>query len=606
MQMTTVQGRQPVDVPAGIRDSAGRPEWGSDLIMDMLRLLDIEYAAVLPGSTFRGIHDSFVNYTANQRPEMILCNHEMITVSLARGYARATGKPMVAIVHDFVGLLNTTMTIYDAWCDRVPVIILGGTGPMDATKRRPWIDWIHSANVQANAVRDFTKWDDQPASVAAIPESMMRAYRIAVTEPAGPVYVNFDVDLQEEEISGEFPLPDVSRYRPAAPVEPDRGAVQEAARWLVSAELPLIFADRVGRHADSVRALVELAELLAAPVIDVGGRQSFPTPHALDFAGDEKSLIREADVVLGLDVLNLDGALRLPVNALTRAAEKVDVQSQRVISMSLDELNHRGLTLDYQALPTVDLPMLGETRLGIPRLLEACQSLLDSNARTRIDRRRTALEGRQEKLRAKHRAYVEANWDHPQITETRLAAEVWEAMKGEDFVLTQGRYRRMAPGVMQISGPEQFLGEGGGGAVGARPGLILGSGLALRDSGKLPVAITGDGDLLASIQALWTAAHYRIPTLLVVNNNRSYYNDEAHQDRIAKLRDRPPENRWIGQRLENPELDYGAIARDFGVYGEGPIKNAGDLQGAFKRAIEAVKQGEFAVVDVWTENRDQP
>src|SRR5579862_6156249 len=240
--MATVERTRPVEMPVGVRDQSGEPEWGSDLVMDMLRLLDIEYAAVLPGSTFRGIHDSAVNYTANHKPEFILCNHEMITVSLSRGYYRATGKPMAAIIHNVVGLLNTMMTIYDAWCDRAPVLVLGGTGPVDATKRRPWIDWIHTANVQGNFVRDITKWDDQPASVAAIPESMLRAYRIAMTEPAGPVYVCFDVGLQEQALPESFVLPDVSRYRPPAPPAPDRGAIREAARLLVNAELPLCFA----------------------------------------------------------------------------------------------------------------------------------------------------------------------------------------------------------------------------------------------------------------------------------------------------------------------------------------------------------------------------
>src|SRR5919202_965095 len=222
-----------LDRPAGVSDAAGRPEWGSDLVIDLLRLLDIEYAALLPGSTFRGIHDSAVNYTANSRPELILCNHEMICVSVARGYARATGRPMAAILHNVVGLLNASMTIYDAWCDRVPVLIFGGTGPIDASRRRPWIDWIHTANVQGNLVRDITKWDDQPGSVAAIPEAMLRAYRIAVTEPAGPVYVCFDVDLQEERLHGRLTLPDVGRYRPAAAQAPDPAALREAANLLV-------------------------------------------------------------------------------------------------------------------------------------------------------------------------------------------------------------------------------------------------------------------------------------------------------------------------------------------------------------------------------------
>jgi acetolactate synthase-1/2/3 large subunit len=601
--MATVQARRPVDVPAGIRDAAGKPVWGSDLIMDMLRLLEVEYAAVLPGSTFRGIHDSAVNYTANERPELILCNHEMITVAMARGYARVAGRPMAAIVHDVVGLLNAGMTIYDAWCDRAPVLVLGGTGPMNARRRRPWIDWIHTANVQGNLVRDFTKWDDQPASVEAIPESLLRAYRLAVTEPAGPVYVCFDVDLQEQELQEEVRLPDVARYRPAAPIGPDRGALREAAAWLVGAELPLAFADRVGRDPAAVRALVELAELLAMPVIDLGARHSFPAPHALDFAGLEKTLLGEADVVLGLDVVDLDGAMRLPVDYTTRRAAAVEKPGQRVINLSLDELIHRGLTTDYQALPAVDLPILADAVAALPWLLEECRALLDGPARSRVEARGTALESRQAQLRERQRRSLEQQWDHPQITEARLLAEIWQAVMDEDFIFTSGRLRRMAPGVCEIAGPERNLGHGGGGAVGAQPGVALGSALALKDSGKLPVGILGDGELLASVQALWTAAHYRIPSLWVINNNRSYFNDEDHQDRIARFRDRPPENRWIAQRMESPEVDFAALTRTFGLHGEGPIKEAGDLGPSLGRAIEAVRRGQLAVVDVWTENR---
>jgi thiamine pyrophosphate-dependent acetolactate synthase large subunit-like protein len=601
--MTTVQSRAPVDVPAGIRDAAGKPAWGSDLMMDMLRLLDIEYAAVLPGSTFRGIHDSAVNYSANVRPELILCNHEMITVAIARGYAKVKGRPMAAIVHNVVGLLNTTMTIYDAWCDRVPVLVLGGTGPMDATRRRPWIDWIHTANVQGNLVRDFTKWDDQPASVAAIPESILRAYRIAVTEPAGPVYVCFDVDLQEQELTEPVLLPDVNRYRPARPPAPDPGSLREAARLLVGAELPMAFADRVGRSAEAVQALVELAELMAMPVVDLGGRQSFPAPHDLDFAGLDKELLREADVVLGLDCIDLDGALRLPVDPVTRIAQRIDGRGQTIVNISLDELIHRGLTADYQALPAVDLPMLADTGQAVGWLLEECRSLVDSAARARIDRRRQALVSRQEKLREQQRSYLEKQWDHSQITEQRLVAEMWQVVKDEDFVFTNGRFRRMAPGIVQIAGPEQNVGGGGGGAVGAGPGVALGSALALKDTGKLPVAILGDGEIFSGIQSLWTAAHYGIPSVWIINNNRSYFNDEDHQDRIARLRDRPPENRWIAQRMETPEVDFAAISRTFGLTGEGPIKDARDLGPAIRRAVEAAKRGELGVVDVWTENR---
>lgn len=593
----------PIEVPAGITDKAGHPEWGSDLVLDVLRQLGIEFAAVLPGSTFRGVHDSAVNYTANRKPEFILCNHEMITVAMATGYARVTGRPMAAIVHNVVGLLNTTMTIYDAWLDRVPVLILGGTGPVDASRRRPWIDWIHTANVQGNLVRDFTKWDDQPASIPAMVESMLRAYRIAVTEPAGPVYVCLDVDLQEKELKDSYPVPDVSRYRAAAHPEPEGRALAEAATWLARAERPLCLVDRAGRNPATMPVLVELAELLAMPVIDLAGRNNFPMPHPLDFAGLENELLSEADVVLALDVMDLDGSLRLPVDQKTRLAQLAGDQRQRVISISLDELIHNGLTADYQALPAIDLPMLGDTGLAVPRLLELCRLLLDNGGRDRAEKRRESLRPRQEQLRAKQRQYVERSWEGAQISEQRLAVETWEAVKDEDFVFTMGRLRRLAPGYFQITRPDQYLGSGGGGAVGAGPGVALGAALALKGSGKLPVAFLGDGEFIASIQALWTAAHYQLPSVWIINNNRSYYNDEAHQDRVAQIRDRPPENRWIAMRIENPEVDLAAVARGFGVWAEGPVKQASDLAPALARAVAAAKAGQMAVLDVWTENR---
>jgi acetolactate synthase-1/2/3 large subunit len=603
--MAIEQRQRPVDMPVGVRDSTGAPAWGSDLVVDMLRRLEIEYAAVLPGSTFRGIHDSIVNYGANQQPEIILCNHEMITVALARGYARVTGRPMAAIVHNFVGLLNTTMTIYDAWVDRVPVLVLGGTGPVDAARRRPWIDWIHTANFQGSVVRDYTKWDDQPASLQAIPESLLRAYRMAITEPAGPVYVNFDVGLQEQPIHEPFHLPDPGRFRPAPPPEPDRAALRRAAALLVAAELPLCFADRVGRHAAAVRSLVDLAELLAMPVVDLAGN-CLPTSHHLNFTGAEQDLLRGADVVLGLDVTDLGGATGISATALSGRGAGANGRSPRVIHVSLDELAHRGLTADYEMLPAVDIPLLASSAATLPLLVEECRRLLDEDAHARVERRRQSLQAPLAHLRAQQRQYIDSQWDHPQVTEARLVAEVWDAVKDEDHIFVYGRVNQMAPGVCQFSGPERYLGgSGGGGAIGAGPGVVVGSALALKGSGKTPVAILGDGEFLSGIQALWTAAHYGIPGLIVLKNNRSYYNDEDHQDRIARIRERPPENRWIGQRIENPTLDFAALARDFGCAGEGPIKDAREIGPAVRRALQAVKQGRLAVVDVWTANRER-
>lgn len=252
-------------------------KYGSDVIVDLMKAFDVEYAAFNPGATFRGIHDSILNYGGNKCPEVIFCCHEEYSVAIAHGYAKAKGKPMVAITHDLVGLQHASMAIFNAWCDRVPLIVLGGTGPMDTSRRRPQIDWIHTALVQGNQVRDYVKWDDQPYSLKSVPESFIRGYRISTTEPKAPVYICYDADLQEDPVTDPVEIPDVSRFAPPAPMQADPEALRRAAELLVGARSPLIIADFFGRNHKALPSLVKLAELLAIPVIDKGGALIFPT-----------------------------------------------------------------------------------------------------------------------------------------------------------------------------------------------------------------------------------------------------------------------------------------------------------------------------------------
>jgi acetolactate synthase-1/2/3 large subunit len=581
----------PVEQPEGVDGGGGRPEWGSDVVADLLRGLGIEYVTVMPGSTFRGLQDSLVNYTGNRDPSLLLCTHENVAVGIARGYARVTGRPMAVALHNIVGLLNGSMEIHDAWCDRVPVLVIGGTGPVDATKRRPIIDWLHTANVQGVLVRDFTKWDDQPASVEAIPEAILRGYRLACQDPPGPVYVCLDLGLQEKAVDETFELPEVARYAPARPPEPRRDDVRRACDALLVAERPVVYADRVGRDQAAVEVLVELAELLALPVIDQGWSwRAFPSPHDLDFAGMEGELLPDADVVAAFDCTDLGGELK----ALGAAT---------VINVTSDDLLHRGLTAEYQTLPPADIPILASPSTTLPILLEECRARMDDAVRARVEQRRARLSELQAELQARQRAYLEDNWDHPQITEARLAAELWEAVEDEDFVITMGNLRRQAPGVFTISGPERDVNGDGSGAVGAMLPVSLGAALALRDRGKLPVAMIGDGEFLSSSQALWTAAKYRIPALLVVINNRSCLNDEHHQERVAVPRRRPRDNAWVAMRMEDPEVDFASLARSLGAAGHGPIKDASELAPVLREAVDSVRDGACVVIDVWTENR---
>jgi acetolactate synthase-1/2/3 large subunit len=498
---------------------------------------------------------------------------------------------MAVVLHNVVGLLNGSMEIHDAWCDRVPVLILGGTGPVDASLRRPIIDWLHTANVQGALVRDFTKWDDQPASVPAMREAILRGYRLACQDPPGPVYICLDVRLQEQRLDSGYDAPDVARYAPAGPPEPRRDDLHRGVDALMRAERPVVFADRVGRDVTAVAALVELAELLAVPVIDQGwGWRAFPSPHAFDFAGMERELASAADLIIGFDCTDLGSELR-------------DADQATVINVTSDELLHRGLTTEYQTLPHADVPIQASPSTTIPLMLAECRARLDDSARTRIERRRARLAVLQDQLRTEQRARLDADWDHPQITEARLAAELWEAIKDEDFVITMGNLRRQAPGVFSISGPERDVNGDGSGAVGSMLPVALGAALALRGRGKLPVAMIGDGEFVTAAQALWTAEKYKIPALLVVINNRSFLNDEHHQERVARQRNRPLENAWVGMRMESPEVDFATLARSLGVRGEGPVKQIADLQAVLPPAVAAVRGGGCVVIDVWVENR---
>ncbi len=583
---------------------AVRPGYGSDLIVDVLRDLGIEYAALNPGATFRGLHDSIVNYGGNRSPELIQCCHEEIAVAVAHGYAKAAGKPMAAIVHDIVGLQHASMAIFNAWCDRVPILVLGGTGPMAVEQRRPWIDWIHTALVQGQAVRDFVKWDDQPASLASIPESLLRAYRIAVTEPAGPVYVCFDAALQEMPLSEEIPVPPVGRYRPPTRLAADDGTLDEAARLLAGAEHPVIVAEYVGRSPEAASALVELAEALAAPVIDLHahGRFNFPNTHPLDLTGAEGDLLASADVILALDVVDLYGALSR-TDRVTRRAAPIASPAAKIITITLADLAVRSWVADIQRITPADVPILADTALAIPALVERLRKALRDRAAARDgDARSTRLahlRAMHETLRQASRASAERTWDDVPIAPARLAAEVWEAIKSDDWVLAYGALDGWPRRLWDITRPDQYLGYSGGAGLGYGPGAALGAALAHRDDGRLCVALQPDGDLLYTPQALWTAAHHRIPILFIVCNNRTYGNDEVHQELIARARGRPVESRVVGIRLENPPVEMADMARAFGVHGEGPITDPAAIGPALARAVRLVEDQRVpALVDV--------
>jgi len=550
--------------------------WGSDAIAAMLRGLDIPFLALNPGASYRGLHDSIVNYLGNTRPQMLLCLHEEAAVAIAQGYAKASGRMMGAVVHSNVGLMHATMAIFNAWCDRMPMLVLGATGPWDAAKRRPWIDWIHTASDQGALVRDYTKWDNQPGSVTAAYEALLRAKQIANTAPRGPTYVNLDAALQEAKIGPLPALPDVSRFRSPEPVLPSANLVDAAAKLLSGAKHPVILAGRVSRNESGWKQRVALAEKLQARVFtDIKVGAAFPTDHPLHAAPpatflspDSAGLLREADVVLSLDWVDLAGALK--------AAWGAESIGAKIIQVSCDAHLHRGWSMDYQGLPAVDVYMMCEPDVAVPLLIEAVKPRQAASAATTAPLPAAASETLT--LRTLAEALNAATRDDP-VCFTRLPLG-WH-----------GAYRHFRH-------PLDYIGSEGGGGVGAGPGITVGAALALKGSGRIPVAIMGDGDFLMGATALWTATHYGIPCLILVANNRSFFNDELHQERVAKERSRPVENRWIGQRISGPDIDLAMMARAQGAEGIGPVTIPAELKPAIDKALAAVRGGAVCVIDV--------
>ncbi len=577
--------------------------YGSDFIVDILRQYRIPYAAFNPGASFRGIHDSLINYLGNQAPQFLECMHEEISVAIAHGYARASGRPMAAILHNVVGLQHATMAIYNAWCDRIPIILLGGTGPMSYAKRRPGSDWVHTALVQGNLIRDFVKWDDQPSDLESTPQSFARAYQTAMTEPCGPVYICYDAEIQEAEYAAFPDLPEPAKFAPPEPPAASAETVQRIARALLDADYPVIVADRLGRSAAAYDALANLADLLTIPVLDQGNRHNFPSQHPMALGEIAGEVLGAADFVLGLDSMDLYGALHT-VDRLSRQTQPMYRPGTRIAHVTLDNYIVRSWSHDFRQLQPTDDAIAADTARFVPQLLDRCTELLKTQpaAAKKIERRGLKWQGHSAQLRARWLAQAEKQRGETPIALSTLAAIVWDVIKDEPWILANGTANGWVKRLWNIARQDQYMGKYAGGGLGYGMGAAIGVALAYPD--RLCVNLQADGDFLFTPTALWTAVHHKIPILNILVNNRTYYNSEEHAAKIAAHRERPVENAALGNRIENPAFDFAAMARSMGAYGEGPITRSEDLEPALRRALDAVKtKRQPAVVDVVTQNR---
>ncbi len=574
--------------------------WQSDVIVDMIKRYGFEYITLNPGASFRGLHDSLVNYGDNE-PPILLCQHEETAVQMAHGYAKATGKPMVAIVHNLVGLLHSNMAVYYAYADRAPVFIIGATGPMDEARRRPHIDWSHSALVQGEAVRHYVKWDYQPHAIDGVPESFARAYSIMTTQPQGPIYMCYDAMLQEAPLTREVPLPPAGAAATPAPMAPDPAALQAIADKLLAADSPVLLAQHAGRQEGGFENMVALAEAVGAPVWDINSALNFPSRHPLNLSMDDEAL-RKADLVVGLDVTDWEKPTHT-LDSTNRVVTPLVPESCDWVEIGFAEIGMSKWSFDYGRMQPCSVRALGDPQLAIPELTRICRARIagDAALAARVLARAEAVTRRHEALRAQWQQEARAGWDSSPITLPRLAAEVWEVIKDEDWVLSAGTLRQWARKLWDFDRPYRHPGKSLGTAT--QIGISLGVALANKGTGRLVVDLQPDGDLMFDAGALWVAAKHEIPMLVVMFNNRAYYNDWEHQIRMARQRSTDVANAHIGMDLYGPDPDFAGLARAMGCWGEGPIEDPAEIGPALRRALAEVRKGRLALVDTITQHR---
>ena len=583
------------------KDPVSQSTSGGDFMVDVFKTLDIDYLAMNCASSFRGLHEAVLNHGGNTKPEILTCPHEEIAVHMAQGYAKIEGKPMAMICHGVVGLQHATMAMYNAWCDRVPVIVMGGN-IMEANKRGPGAEWVHSAIDPAAIVRDFVKWDDQPTSLQHFAESAVRAYKVTMTPPMAPVMLSLDAELQENLIADAETLK-IPKLSKVIPPQGDTAALAELAKMLVNAETPVIISDRLARTPAGMARLVELAETLQCAVIDNAGRMNFPSRHPLN-QSFRRAIIRQADVIVAMEVNELWGSLNAFSDRIVRSSRPSYKSDAKIVTLGSRDLYMKSNYQDFGRYQEVDLTIGGDAEASLPTLIDQVKRLID-------DGKKAAFAVRGKKLAAARLAAMEQaksdatiGWDASPITTARMCAEVYGQIKDEDWSLVGTTIRLAWPHrLWNFDKPYQWNGVSGGAGVGYNLPASLGAALANKKHGRLTLAFGGDGDFMFVPSTLWTAAHHRIPMLYILQNNRAYHQEYMYLQAMAARHGRGITNTEIGTTIKDPNVDYATVARGFGVYGEGPIVDPKDLGPALKRAVAMVKTGQPALVDVVTDPR---
>ncbi len=554
---------------------------GSDLMVEVLKGLGVEYIASNPGSSFEGLQESIINHgdPPNRQPEFITALHEESSVDMAHGYAKAQGRPMAALLHGVLGLQHASMAIYQAFHSQTPILLIAG--------RDDGFIQEHTADDMAGLVRAFTKWDAQPKTLAESLVAIQEAYAQAITPPCAPTLVVLDTEVQKEE-AGDMPLP---RFQPPRITGIDPETAREIAASLVAAENPRLAFGRL-RTPSGVSMAVELAEIVGASVSTSAGQgpMSFPQRHSLVGPGAGASDFAP-DFVLGLEAAGDTLSIIGPHVRTLKERDVTNIGFGNIRSVA------RGPEMRAN-----DIEADAETSL--PILIAEVRKLIDPAKQAKIDQRKTAYAEANKTARANALALSldqkRRGWNSSPVSLARLYAELWPHIKGEDWCLASPTAFTGSHHVdlWDHDRPYSYLGPQGAGGIGVGIGASVGAALAAKERGRIVVNIQGDGDLNFVPGSLWTAAHHRLPLLTVMHNNRAWHQEFMFIQYMAGVRGRGTDRADIGTTLRDPFIDYAKLASAYGVESEGPIDDPEALSAAFARGVAAVKEGRPYLIDV--------
>lgn len=534
--------------------------YGSDVIVKLLEQLGIEYVAYNPGATIRGLQESITN--SGSHIKLITCCHEQIAVSIAHGYAKATGKLMAVLLHSNVGLLNASMSIFNAWCDRVPILILNGCGPMDSNERRPWIDWIHTSNSQGHIVGEFTKWYDQPSSLHALKESLCRAYCYAMSLPRAPVILCIDTSLQETnfqlEDKGFFDIKDGNLIIQAPAVAPK--FLEEIKRELIYAKQPVVVIGRARLNSVSRSFLKDILIRFYATAIDEGEGYNISNNPFLYKGGDKSEIYSKADLILGLEADS--------IGEIAEQNNKAVIYNIGTHSMLISKWS-----ADYRRFSDKVKYILGDPHVFLKEFVKLKKDCYEEQERDR---------------RSNTNIYSNENFSSCN-EQFDILCKIGTVLSKEEFLLTNpGSYddKKIIDNCWEFTDKSYHIGSSGGAGLGYGLAASIGATLGVGDK-KICVDIQSDGDFLFLPSGLWTLVHYKVPLLIILLNNGGYGNTRNHFVSISKSRGRSYLQN--GSDLENPEVNYTGLAKAFGFEYTEKICGTENLEETLKNAICIVK-----------------